>query len=259
MKRRSLLLLGALTPIALFSSRFLGARASKASPPPDYRELTQRLNEFATNIQTPADARRLVDFIAELFSKETPSAWNKESLRSLIAQAEFSAVSDPQKLIPEPRLAEAWNTYVDTIQAPEDQKVTPAELHNLRDAFLTSARLFWDRGHRNIWTVPSIYATVSDGQLAPGCRAVESIRVLWDLAKMPDNLKGARDRVSKGLLTSELFRKPQQSLASSASQVRLEMRTSTNPIEIAQRNYVTLYGEKAFRDAVSAMLNETLS
>ena len=114
----------------------------------------EELNQFAANIQTPADARRFVDFLADLFSKDTPSMWTTNSLRNRIAQAEFSAVSDPQTAIPDPRLAAAWNAYVDTIGAPADQKVTPAELNNLRDEFLTTARFAWNSGSRNFWLAP---------------------------------------------------------------------------------------------------------
>jgi len=261
MKRRSLLLLGALSPIALFSSRYLGAKAAKVPLPIDYRQCAEELNQFASTIQTPADARRFVDLLADLFSKEAPSAWTRSSLRKRVAQAEFSAVSDPQKAIPESRLAEAWNSYVDTIGAPEDQKVTPAELHNLRDDFLTTARFGWNSGSRNFWIVPSIYATLPDGRLAPGCRAVESIRVLWDLANMPENIKAARDRVSKGVLLSDLYRKLPQSTGPSGTRVALQAgpARSPYPIVLAQRNYIELNGNKEFSHAVMAMLTKTLS
>jgi hypothetical protein len=261
MKRRPLLLLGALSPIALFTSRYLGASAPKAPRPTDYRQQAEQLNQLASTIQTSADARRFVDFVADLFCEETPSAWTSNSVRSRIAQAEFAAVSDPQTAIPESRVAEAWNAYVDTIGAPEDQKVAPAELHNLRDAFLATARAGWNRTYRNFWLTPSIYATLPDGDLAPGCRAVESIRLLWDFANNPDNVKAARDRVSKGELLSDLYRKPPQSPASSAtgsSWVSAGMR-SPYPIELAQRNYIQMHGNKAFSRAVMAMLTKTLS
>jgi len=261
MKRRSLLLLGALSPIALFSARYLRAITAGAPLPTDYRQQVEELHQFASTIQTPADARRFVDFLAGLFAKEMPPGWTGHSLRNQLAQAEFSAVSDPQKAIPESRLAEAWNAYVDTIGATEDHKVTPAELHNLRDAFLTTARLTWDRGSRNIWAVPSIYATLPDGRLAPGCRAVESIRLLWDLANRPENLKGARDRVSKGVLFSDLFQKPSGSPGPSITQAASITFTVNppKPMELAARNYIQLNGNKAFRSAVMAMLTKTLS
>jgi len=141
------LLLGFLSPIALYTSRFLGARAVKAQAPIDGRKQAEELNQLASTIETPADARRFVDFLADIFSRDAPSGWTRNSLRNLIAQAEFAAVSDPQKTIPKARLAEAWNRYVDTLQAPGDQKVTAEELHNLRDAIWTSARLAW-KGNR---------------------------------------------------------------------------------------------------------------
>jgi hypothetical protein len=79
MKRRSLLLFGALSPIALFTSRYLGARAPKAPLPTDYRQRVEELNQLASTIQTPRDARRFVDFLADLFAKDTPSTWTRSS------------------------------------------------------------------------------------------------------------------------------------------------------------------------------------
>ena len=260
MKRRSLLLLGALSPIALFTSRYLGAKTGKAPLPTDHRQLAEELNRFASTIQTPSDARRFVDLLADLFSQDAPSAWTRSALRNRVAQAEFAAVSDPQRAIPELRLAEAWNSYVDTLGAPEDQKVTPAELHNLRDEFLTTARFGWNSGSRNFWLVPSIYATLPDGRLAPGCRAVESIRVLWDLANMPENIKAARDRESKGLLPSDLYRTPPRSPGSSVTRGSVSFGVrNAYPIELAQRKYIEVNGSKEFSRAVMAMVTKTLS
>jgi len=261
MKRRSLLRLGVLSPVALFASRLLGAKVAKTAIPPDYRQRAEELNLLASSIQTPADARRFVDFLADLFAKDTPSGWTRSSVRNQVAEAEFAAVSDAQRAIPEARLAEAWNGFVDTIQAPDDQKVTAAELHNLRDAFFTTSRIGWDRGSRNIWAVPSIYATVSDGWLAPGCRAVESIRVLWDLANMPDNVKAARDRVSKGVLLSDVYRKELDASGPSGRRGAMVMGhvRSPYPIEIARRTYIQVKGHRAFSRAVMDMVKTALS
>ena len=61
MQRRSLLLLGALSPIALFSARYFRAIAAGTPLPADYRQRAEELHQLASTIQTPADARRLVD------------------------------------------------------------------------------------------------------------------------------------------------------------------------------------------------------
>jgi hypothetical protein len=261
MKRRALLVFGALSPVALFAARLLGVKAGKADMPLDYRQRAEELDQLASSIQSPADARQFVDFVADLFEKETPSGWTRGSVRTLVAEAEFAAVSDAQKGIPEARVAEAWNGFVETIQAAEDQKVTAAEIHNLRDAFLTTSRIAWKRWSRNIWAVPSIYNALPGGELAPGCRAVESIRVLWDLANTPGNVKAARERVREGVLMSDLYRKELEAPAPSGTRGGMVMGhvRSAYPIETAQREYVRLKGERAFRRAVMDMVRTTLS
>ncbi len=259
MQRRSFLLLTPLLSESLFSSLYLRACASESPKPIDYREQAERLNQLAASIHTPADARLLVDFVADIFSKQLPPASVSSTIRERVAQAEFLAVSNPQKLIPEWRVAEAWNTYAETIQAPEECQVTPAEIHNLRDAFLTTACLSWKRGSRNIWSVPAIYATQADGAIAAGCRAIESIRVFWDLASMPDNLTSARVRVNQGVLASDLFRQAQERPSSGTRPSYISAGPATrNPVEVAEREYVARSGTKAFGNALNAMLERAL-
>ena len=88
---------------------------------------------------------------------------------------------------------------------------------------------------------------------------MEWIRVLWDLANKADNIKAARDRVSKGLLPSDLYRKLSQSSGTSVTRGAISVSVrNPYPIELAQRNYVQTNGNKAFSDAVMAMLTKTL-
>jgi hypothetical protein len=249
-----------LSPVAVFTSRYLGALPSKTIAPIDYRERAQQLNRLAADIRTPDDARRLVDFLADLFADTIPRGWLSGSLLERIAQAEFSAVSDARKLIPEQRIAEAWNGFAETLRAPEESRVTSAEVHNLRDGFWASARAMWDRSPGNVWAVPSIYATRPGGGLASGSRAVEAIRVLWDLANQPDNLKGARERVAKGELVSDVLRQEQQrSSAGSVMGSYVVSRAYINPVWTAQGQYIQENGMRAFRNSVVTMLERTLS
>ena len=259
MQRRLLLTLATLTPAALFSSRFLSARTSSIPLPEEYRQRAQQLNQLAASIQSPADAQRLVDFITELFADEIPSVLTR-SLRRQIATAEFAAVSDPQKRVPEARVVDAWNAYAETIQAPETFRITVAEVHNLRDAFLATDRLSWDRGQQNIWNVPAIYATQTDGTLAPACRPVEVLRVLWDIANMPDNLKAARERVHQGVLALDLFRQALKRSPSGLVGGRVSSSVSSgNPVEKAERKYVQDRGMASFNNAILVMVNRILA
>jgi hypothetical protein len=259
MQRRSLLLMAPLLPLGLFVSRYLKALAPGAPPPIDYQEKAIRLSQLAAGIHTAADARLFVDFVADLFSEQLPPAAASSGMREMVAHAEFAAVSNRQMLITEPRVAKAWNAYAQTIQAPQECHVTDAEVHNLRDAFLSTARLFWERGDRNIWSVPAIYATRADGGIDVGCRAIEAIRIFWDLANIPDNLASARVRVNQGVLISEQIRQAQERPSTTAHRSYVSGGPATrNPVEVAAREYVARNGMKAFGTALSAMLDQAL-
>ncbi len=260
MQRRSLLILGALVPMGMFGGRYVDALKSQVPSLAEQRETAEQLNELAANIRTPADARRLVDFVATLFSRETPHALRRDSLLSRISQAEFSAVTDPNHRIPEQRMAEAWNAYAEIMQVHETSKVTVPEIHYLRDSFLTTSRLYWARDHANFWTVPSIYATQADGSLAPGCRAIEAIRILCDLSNHHENLNIARDGLRHGIIPSDLLRESQaQASPSAVGNQLVAVVAYSNPLGIAQRQYIRAHGMKAFCKAVIAMVESTLA
>ena len=260
MQRRRLLLLIPVVPLSILVSRYLKALAPKPPQPVDYRGVALRLNQLAANIHTPDDARVLVDFIADIFSKQLLPALISSSIRKQIADTEFAAVINPHKLIPEQQIVETWNTFCRTIQAPPSCQVTAAEVHNLRDSLLTTTRLLWDRGSWNIWAAPAIYATQADGSIATGCRAIESARILWDLACMPDNLTSAHVRVSQGVLASELFSRAQKRPSTKTHKSYISAGAGIrNPVEVAEREYVASKGTKALNKAVQAMLNQLLA
>ena len=260
MQRRRLILLTPLLPLGIFVSRYLRALAPKPPRSVDYQAQALKLNQLATSIHTVLDASMLVDFIAGIFSDHLQPAWSDSRIRGQIAEAEFAAVSEPNRLIPEQRLAETWNTYAQTIKAPPSCQVTVAEIHNLRDSLFTSARLLWAKGSRNIWAAPGIYATQADGSMATGCRAIESTRILWDLANMPDNLVSARVRVSQGVLDSELFNRVQEHPLATAHKRYITAGLGTrNPVDVAEREYAAGKGTKAFSKAIQTMLNQALA
>jgi hypothetical protein len=202
------------------------------------------MNDLAGNIHSLADARALVDLVAKVFAEELPPMWGTRAARNRVARAEYRAVADPAQLLPEQRVADVWNAYVREIDAPEEMLVNIAEIYNLRDAYYSSGQFFWQRGNRSIWTMPNIYATAADGKLADGCRALESLRVLWDLGNQPRNLQAARERVSKGMLASEELRQLQRKIASGAVKQHAEIRSEsyTNPVSAAERRYTNERG-----------------
>jgi hypothetical protein len=132
------------------------------------------------------------------------------------------------------------------IGAPDEAVVSVAEIHNMRDALSTVAQLMWARGSQTIWTMPNVYALGSDSKVADGCRAVEAIRVIHDLDDLFQNLRGARDRLRRGIVPSEEIKKrvgdPHPQAHSAA---RLEAHADTNPIRPAERRYVQEHGSVA--------------
>ena len=165
------------------------------------------------------------------------------------------------KGIPEQRLVDAWNLYAATIGAPGASQASSAEVHNLRDAFLTMARLSEHREYKNFWAVASIYSTQADGSLAPACRPIEAIRILWDFANKPDNLLGARERVQKGMRASDEFREALEKPAASrisAGRVEARVRPFT-PVELAASQYIAEHGLGAWQRLVVSLLDNLLT
>jgi hypothetical protein len=170
-------------------------------------------------------------------------------------------VSDSSRLIPEQRIADVWNEYVREIGAPDEALVTALELHYLRDMDFTAAQSVWPRG-QNIWAVPGIYALGTDGRLAHGARPIETLRILYDLDMMFDNLRGARERVRRGTLASDELRKrseelrttnppPQQRVA-----VRLEVHASSNPILASEFRYIQQHGPYVLNGVMEKLFDE---
>lgn len=255
MQRRTFLLLAPLFPSAPFAPRLVHARARQMPPPNKLRDETLRLNELASNIHTLADARRLIDAIAELFADSLPPAWATASLRARLSEGEYLAVTDPQKRISEAHLAAAWNAYVTTIGTLADCQVSADDIHNLRDALFSTDRLMWNHGYRNFWALPSIFAVQPDGSLAPACRVIESLRILWDLDSFPENLSAARERVSKNAVASVLPGNAPQKQSSSIRGAYVTFRVSNNPVRTAERQYIREHGITAFNNSIKILIN----
>lgn len=218
-----------------------------------------QINELAGNVHSLADARNYVNAVAKEFADDLPPAWTTVLLRERVAQAEYRAASSPTGLIPEQRVADAWNRFVNEIGAPNEALVTVAVIHNLRDADYASSRVMWARGIKDIWTVPNLYALDSGGKVASGCRPVEALKVLWEMANQPEKVSGARERVKKGVLASDLFKQQQKKPAS--GHTRGWVTTSNrpeDPIEAAERHYVSEHGIADFSRVVEEMIGKVL-
>jgi hypothetical protein len=254
---RSLKLFAALMPISLLCAQHSTAGNPQMNSAYEiHRQRAVQMNELAGKIQSPGDSRRLVDMIAEMFADELPPAWGTRTIRDRVAHAEYESATDPARLVPEQRIVDAWNKYVEEIGAPQETRVSVAEIHNLRDGHYATARLLWSRGSQTVWTMPNIYAVGPNEKVADGCRAVEALRVVWDLANIFDNLRGARERVPKGVMVSDMVKQQLEAPASgqTRSEARVEAGKVDNPVRVAEMRYIREHGATGLSHAIEGLI-----
>jgi hypothetical protein len=222
-----------------------------------HKQAAIRINELAGGIHSEADASSLISEIAGLFAKELPPDWASSSIRQRVAHAEYETVRNPARLISEQRIADVWNQYAREIGASDEAIVSVSEIHNMRDGLYTVAQLMWARGNQTIWTMPNVYALGSDGKVADGCRALDAIRVIHDLDDLFQNLRGARDRLQKGIVPSEEIKKRvEDPNAQPHGTVRLETHADTNPIRPAEQRYLQEHGSVAYNQLLVRLFDE---
>ena len=127
----------------------------------------------------------------------------------------------------------------------------------MRDALSTVAQLMWARENQTIWTMPNVYALGPDGKVTDGCRALEAIRLIHDLDGLFQNLRGARDRLQKGIVPSEEVKKKAGDPSPQPhSTARFEAHVDTNPIRPAEQRYVQEHGSAAYAQLLVRLFDE---
>src|ERR1700690_2916599 len=107
------------------------------------RKEAVRINDLAGNIHSEADARKLVDAVAEQLTHHKHLFWAAENFRHRVAHAEFESVSDASGLIPEQRVVDVWNEYAREIDAPEEALITLLDFQKFRAAELHFSQHNW--------------------------------------------------------------------------------------------------------------------
>lgn len=213
-----------------------------------------QINQIAANIRSLNDARNLVNIVAEQFADDLPPGWVTAGLRDQIARAEYESVTSPSGLIPDQRIANAWNHYMDTIGAPNETRVTAALIHNMRDADYATARVLWERGIQNIWTVPNIYVVEPGGKVADnGGTAIEVARIVYEMANEPENVRAARYRVQKGILISDRLK--HLSASGHTQGAVIAGMGPPNPVAMAESKYEQGHGAPALDRAIIELIN----
>jgi hypothetical protein len=221
------------------------------------------INDLASHIQSPDDARKLVDLVAAEFSDELPPKWATRSFRDRIAQAEYETAADPGALIPEQHIADVWNEFIEKIGAPQETMLNAAEIHYLRDGQHLTARIGWTY-EKDIWTVTGVFAVGPDGRVANGSRALEAIRLLWNLGNETEDFAAIHTDVQKGVLPTDQFLQAQKQRSPGGGQpsngfaVARVMSIASYPVRQAAFRYVQEHGERSFEHIVEGLLKELL-
>jgi hypothetical protein len=236
------------------------------------RQAAIRLNDLAANIHSEADARKLVDGVAEQLTHHEHLMWTALRIRRRVARTEYNAVSDSSGLIPEQRIVDVWNEYVREIDAPAETLITVPEFHAFRRIQVwNTVNIQWKRDvMQSVWTMPNIYAVDGGGQLAEGCRALEALKLIHEMHERFGNLLIARDRLAKGLSfpnpAANADAKPPDSAAGKAHLVASSGGiTSTralslfqNPVVPAAYRYHQEHGDRAYDQLVMRLFDELM-
>jgi hypothetical protein len=222
-----------------------------------HKQAAIRINDLAGRVHTEADATAYVSEIAVLFARELPPVWEQDELCHRISHAEYKSLNDFASLTPEQRIVDVWNEYVREIGAPDEAIVTVAEIHNMRDAEFVAAQKMWARGIQTVWTMPNVFALGPNGKVAEGCRAMEAVRVIHDLDALFQNLRGARDRVKKGIVVSDEIKNHAEGGSSRLqTTARFEVHSDTNPVKLAEQHYLQEHGSWAYQQLLKRLFDE---
>ena len=229
-----------------------------------YREDALRLNDLAGHIRTESDAESLVDDIAKLFKDELPPPWATRKARRRVARAEYRAVLNPEQLISEDRIVSLWNEYARAIGTSDEAVVTATEVHTLRDLEYASSKFMWSQGwNLSIWTMPDIYTLGPDGRVAHSCRALEALRVFYDLDYRPEYLRSTRQALEKGVSFSDEMLRPYkwESRLEAGPQGALSltiMSLNDFPAHAAEDRYIREHGSRAMYSLLKRLLDQFL-
>lgn len=216
----------------------------------------EQIDALARNIHSLKDSRRLIVLVEKQFPHSLKRREIPRRIRRRIVLAEYASVSSPAGLIPDERIADAWNWFMGQIGAPQQERVNARVIYALRDAHYTGARMMWRRNLREIWTIPGIYAVGADGKVdRRGATALEAIDMIYQMSSSPHNLKSARYWAQPGHLFSDAMEReakhppkhPHPTVAWGFAEG-----PNYNKVQVAARRYVREHGAAQYKQLLES-------
>lgn len=224
-----------------------------------YAEQATRINQLAASIHTEQDAEKYVAAIRDLFGDELPR-WSTGDVVRRVAKAEYAATAR-HELLPDDKIAAAFNELAREIAAPDWAQVTGPEIYALRDAHYSIAKISSARENLNIWTMPNMYAVESDGKISSGARPVEALYVLYTLNEMFDNMVYPRELMRQGKLASQLIGEKRQAAQSSSRELRTattSLSSYRDKLRECQYAYIQKHGRRAYEKKLKEMFDRVI-
>lgn len=225
------------------------------------RKEAVRIDDLAANIHSEADARKLVDAVAEQLTHHKHLFWAADRYRHRVAHAEFLAASGPSELIPQQRIVDVWNEYAREIDAPEEALITLTELQSFRAADLHFSQHNWQLDlTQSIWSAPNIYALDAGGNPADGCRALETLKIIHNMHDQFFRVQLARGQVKReGALPDALKQPPAEASPVKVGVFKggfLRANTTPDPVRAAAYRYQQEHGTRAYDQLVRRLFDE---
>jgi hypothetical protein len=147
----------------------------------------RRVDELGApdHIRTETDAKIFVEALMKRWGEPNETNPHLVEFEERLARAEYAAVRNPDKLIPESRVAKTFNKLMDEWQMPGSAHISVAELHAFRIPYACGI-------------YPKSVARLPDASIAPSCRPTEALFLLHMLDSNEGIASYIRDYVRQG-------------------------------------------------------------
>ncbi len=130
---------------------------------PDLRQIDEL--GVPDHIRTEADARAYIEALVKRWGPGETKYPDLTEFKERLAQAEYAAVRDPERWIPESQVAKTFNRLMDEWGMPAWTRVSVPELHAFRTSYALTV-------------YPRSVARLPDESIAPSCRPTEALFLL---------------------------------------------------------------------------------
>ncbi len=117
------------------------------------------------HIRTEADAKTYVEALMKRWGDPNETNPHLAEFEERLARAEYAAVRDPERRIPESKVVKTFNRLMDQWQMPGSAHISVAELHTFRIPYTCAI-------------YPRSVARLPDESIAPSCRPTEALFLL---------------------------------------------------------------------------------